>query len=227
VGFEACSPVRLFSSWRGKRDFRLLLSSKNHRHVGFESRYERTALMVLDRESSVIVISSQPMWIFWPSNSAPNRALRTSSCAMTTVTVRSLTFDHERVDETAAATFEATRLLCVEQGFGYRVMSDFDQTLIKTCASFPATVLPRWAHSRQSRRHRRTKPNPARHPRHPVAQHPRRQPPACRPGRLCPRNPQSLRGYLNIRRSPTGRSSRPVIASYQHHFRRTRNMQLA
>jgi len=131
VGFEACSPVRLFSSWRGKRNYSgSYWSSKNHGHVGFESLYERTALMVLDREPSVIAISSQPMWIFWPSNSAPKSHapdffVRHDNGDGEVIDVR----PHERVDETAAATFGATRLLCEEQGFRYRVMSDLDRTL--------------------------------------------------------------------------------------------------
>lgn len=67
VSFERCSLVRQFPSWRGKRNYSgSNLSSTNRAHVGYESLYERTALMEFDRETSVVAISSQPMWIFWP-----------------------------------------------------------------------------------------------------------------------------------------------------------------
>lgn len=131
VAFETCSPVRLFSSWRGKRNYSgSYWSSKNQGHVGFESLYERTALMVLDREPSVVAISSQPMWIFWPTGSAPTSHapdffIRHDNGDGEIIDVR----PHERVDETATASFEATRLLCEPQGFRYRVMSDLDQIL--------------------------------------------------------------------------------------------------
>jgi hypothetical protein len=131
VSFESCSPVRLFSSWRGKRNYSgSYWSSKNRGHVGFESLYERTALMVLDRERSIMAISSQPMWIFWPTGSAPKSHapdffVRHDNGDGEIIDVR----PHERVDETASATFEATRLLCEQQGFRYRVMSDLDQVL--------------------------------------------------------------------------------------------------
>lgn len=131
IAFEKCSPVRLFPSWRGKRNYSgSYWSSKNSGHVGFESLYERTALMVLDREPSVRAISSQPMWIFWPTDSepkahAPDFFIRHDNGDGEVVDVR----PRERVDEKAAASFEATRILCEQQGLRYRVMSDFDQIL--------------------------------------------------------------------------------------------------
>lgn len=131
VSFEACSPVRRFSSWRGKRNYDgFYWSSKNQGHVGFESLYERTALMVLDRESTVVAISSQPMWIFWPAESktkfhAPDFFVRHANGDGEVVDVR----PRERIDETAAASFEATRRLCEENGFRYRVVADLDRVL--------------------------------------------------------------------------------------------------
>lgn len=131
VSFETCSPARQFPSWRGKRNYAgSYWSSTNHGHIGFESLYERTALMVLDRETSVVAISSQPMWIFWPDGSvprshAPDFFLRHSNGDGEIVDVR----PRQRIDETAALSFEATRRLCAQEGFRYRVMSDLDPVL--------------------------------------------------------------------------------------------------
>ena len=131
VDFERCSPVRQFPSWRGKRNYSgSYWSSTNGAHVGFESFYERTALMELDREASVIAISSQPMWITWPRGSeprwhAPDFFVRHSNGEGEVVDVR----PDKRIDDAAARSFEATRGLCVQAGFRYRVMSDLDQVL--------------------------------------------------------------------------------------------------
>jgi hypothetical protein len=72
TSFEHCSPVRQSPSWRGKRNYSgSYWPSKKSGHVSFESFYERTALMMFDREPSVTHISSQPMWILWPDGFAP------------------------------------------------------------------------------------------------------------------------------------------------------------
>lgn len=131
ISFEHCSPVRQFPSWRGKRNYSgSYWSSTNSGHVGFESLYERTALMMLDREPSVTRISSQPMWIFWPDGStprshAPDYFLRHSNGDGEIIDVR----PNARIDETAARSFEATQQLCDKVGFTYRVISELDKTL--------------------------------------------------------------------------------------------------
>jgi hypothetical protein len=131
VAFEHCAPVRQFPSWRGKRNYSgSYWSSKNAGHVGFESLYERTALMMLDRESTVTRISSQPMWIFWPDGSsprshAPDFFLRHNNGDGEIIDVR----PKARIDETATQSFEATQQLCEQAGLAYRVISDLDSTL--------------------------------------------------------------------------------------------------
>ena len=131
VSFEQCSPVRQFPSWRGKRNYSgSYWSSTNKGHVGFESLYERTALMMMDREPSVTRISSQPMWIFWPDGStprshAPDFFLRHSNGDGEIIDVR----PHARIDDAAARSFEATQQLCDQVGFAYRVISDLDTIL--------------------------------------------------------------------------------------------------
>jgi len=131
VSFERCTPVRQFPSWRGKRNYSgSYWSSKNSGHVGFESLYERTALMMFDREPTITRISSQPMWIFWPDGSAPRSHapdffLRHSSGDGEIIDVR----PKDRIDEAATRSFEATQELCDQVGFSYRVISDIDATL--------------------------------------------------------------------------------------------------
>lgn len=131
TSFEHCTPVRQFPSWRGKRNYSgSYWSSKNSGHVGFESLYERTALMMFDREPTVTRISSQPMWIRWPDGSAPKSHapdffLRHSSGDGEIIDVR----PKARIDEAAARSFEATQELCDKVGLSYRVISDIDTTL--------------------------------------------------------------------------------------------------
>ena len=131
VSFEQCAPVRQFPSWRGKRNYSgSYWSSTNSGHVGFESLYERTALMMFDREPTVTRISSQPMWISWsdgsaPGSHAPDFFLRHSSGDGEIIDVR----PKARIDEAATRSFEATQELCDQVGFSYRVISDIDATL--------------------------------------------------------------------------------------------------
>jgi hypothetical protein len=61
---ESVPPVRRFSSYRGQRHlsgFRWW-SATDGRHVGSESWLERD-LMLLDFDSTVIAIGSQPFWL--------------------------------------------------------------------------------------------------------------------------------------------------------------------
>ncbi|ASD20869.1 hypothetical protein B7495_01045 [Cryobacterium sp. LW097] len=131
VAFEHCAPVRQFPSWRGKRNYSgSYWSSTNNAHIGFESFFERTALMQFDRDSSVVAISSQPMWIIWPYGSeprshAPDFFLRHANGNGEVVDVR----PEKRIDDVAVRSFDATRRLCELSGFRYRVVSDLDATL--------------------------------------------------------------------------------------------------
>ena len=102
----------------------------NRGHVGFESLYERTALMMLDREPSVVAIFSQPMWIFWPGrpsprSHAPDFFIRHSNGDGEIVDMG----PHDRIDDVTIQGFEATRRLCDQEGFHYLVMSDLKPVL--------------------------------------------------------------------------------------------------
>ena len=61
VPFEDCAPVRNFISWPGKRNYSgSYAASTTQTHIGFESLFESTALMTLDRGASIVGVSSQP-----------------------------------------------------------------------------------------------------------------------------------------------------------------------
>jgi len=61
TGFEHVSPVRSFGSFQGQRSFQgSWWFATTGEHVGFESRAERDAVMLLDFDPDVIAVSSQP-----------------------------------------------------------------------------------------------------------------------------------------------------------------------
>lgn len=131
VAYERCDPVRMFVSWPGKRNYSgSYWSSTTGMHVGFESLFECTALMTLDRDPDIIGISSQPMWLRWPSghvprSHAPDYFARHRNGDGEIVDVR----PEKLIDELTAAVFESTRRLCVEAGFRYRVISRLSEEL--------------------------------------------------------------------------------------------------
>ena len=131
VPFEECAPVRAFRSWPGKRNYSgVYWSSTTRSHIGFESLFERTALMTLDRDPSITAISSQPMWIHWSDGEkarahAPDFFARHSNGDGEVIDVRPTAL----VDSVAAEIFTTTRELCEDAGFRYRVISDLGRVL--------------------------------------------------------------------------------------------------
>ena len=65
-GFEVGLPVRRFASRKGQKHLSgLWWSATMSRHVGFESWLERDHLMLLDFDSTVVGIASQPFRLRW------------------------------------------------------------------------------------------------------------------------------------------------------------------
>jgi hypothetical protein len=133
VAYEHCAPVRTFTSWPGKRNYSgSYWSSTVGRHVGFESLFEGTALMTLDRDPTIVGISSQPMWINWPvghtpKSHAPDYFVRHQNGDGEIIDVR----PNKRIDEATTKVFEATRLFCKQAGFRYRVISELTPDLVR------------------------------------------------------------------------------------------------
>jgi hypothetical protein len=131
VRFEYCAPVRNFVSWPGKRNYSgSYAASTTQTHVGFESLFERTALMTLDRDASVVAISSQPMWIHWPAGStpkahAPDYFVRHSNGDGEVIDVR----PERLIDVDTEHVFEVTRALCMQHNYRYRVVSNLSAAL--------------------------------------------------------------------------------------------------
>lgn len=131
VEFEHCAPVRNFVSWPGKRNYSgAYAASTTQTHIGFESLFERTALMTLDRNASVVGISSQPMWIHWPSGStpgahAPDYFVRHANGDGEVIDVR----PESLIDADTKRVFEVTQALCAQHHYRYRVISNLSASL--------------------------------------------------------------------------------------------------
>ena len=66
VAFETVDRFREPTSWKHKVNYTgFYWAATSGRHVWFESLYEMTALMRLDRDPMVLAISAQPMRIHW------------------------------------------------------------------------------------------------------------------------------------------------------------------
>ncbi len=86
--------------------------------------------MTLDRDPSLVGISSQPMWIHWPKGPtpgahAPDYFVRHRNGDGEIIDVR----PESLIDDATAAVFDATRRLCAEAGFRYTVVSELDREL--------------------------------------------------------------------------------------------------
>ncbi len=133
LSLEFGAPVRSFPAWPGKRYYEgRYWSATTGQHVAFESLYEKTALMVLDRDPAVVGISSQPMWLRWPDGSAmrshaPDFFVRLASGDGVVIDVRPA----ERIDAKTAEVFTTTHRLCAEAGWGYRVLSELEAPLAR------------------------------------------------------------------------------------------------
>lgn len=133
VPFETCTPVRTFPAWPGKKNYSgLYWSATMSDHIGFESLTEKTALMILDRDPDVVAISSQPMWLSWPTTPkatfhAPDYFVRHTTGSATVIDVR----PEAMIDEQTRAVFAATQELCASIGFGYQVLSEFSLPLTR------------------------------------------------------------------------------------------------
>jgi hypothetical protein len=147
IPFERCTPVRDFPTWPGKRNYSgRYWSVTMGDHVPYESLYERTALLELDRDPSVVAISSQPMWLHWPKSQggrshAPDFFVRHSSGDGELVDVR----PRELIKPKAAEVFAATEELCKRIGLAYRVISDLDQVLDRNLSALTRYAIPAWA----------------------------------------------------------------------------------
>lgn len=147
IPFERCSPVREFTSYPFKRNYSGRFWSLTMRdHVPFESLFERTALLTLDRDPAVTAISSQPMWLIWPKavggiKHAPDFFVRRADGDGELIDVR----PREQIDSRATYVFAATRDLCQQIGIHYRVICDLDRMLDRNLSAIARYRVNLWA----------------------------------------------------------------------------------
>ncbi len=144
IPFERCEPVRNFAAWKGKRNYAgAYWTATNPGHVGFESLFERTNLMLLDFAADTTHLCSQPMWIVWPKGSrpsshAPDYFARLRNGDGLLVDVRPAS----RIDEDVERTFSATAELCAAIGWKYSVMSEPDPVVASNVSLLSAYSRP-------------------------------------------------------------------------------------
>jgi hypothetical protein len=148
VPLESCRPVRRFRSRKGQRHLSgLWCSATTGGHVGFESWLERDHLMLLDFDTSVVGIASQPFWLRWSDDAgaavahAPDFFARHSDGSALVLDCRPA----ERRRPADVAKFDATATACALLGWQYRLVGAVDP--IRT-----ATV--RWLAGYRHPRHR-------------------------------------------------------------------------
>ncbi|MEU6680094.1 TnsA-like heteromeric transposase endonuclease subunit [Streptomyces sp. NPDC046925] len=119
--FEDVAPVRAFRWSRGERHFPgWYWAATTGRHVGFESWLERDRLLLLDFDSHVVGIGSQPFWLHWHDGRrerrhAPDFFVRRADGSAMVVDVRA----DERIEPKDAEAFELTRRVCAEAGWRF------------------------------------------------------------------------------------------------------------
>ena len=129
VKFETRAPMRVVRSLKGQRNFSgWWWSATTGGHVGFESWLEREHLMLLDRDPSVVGISSQPFWLHWTGvggtqrRHAPDYFARRRDGSGLVVDVR----PDGRIGPRDAEAFAITATACEQVGWGYRRVGAVD-----------------------------------------------------------------------------------------------------
>ena len=148
VSFESCLPVRRFAARKGQRHLSgLWWSATTGGHVGFESWLERDHVMLLDFDTSVVGIASQPFWLRWsddagdPVAHAPDFFARCSDGSALVLDCRPV----ERRRPRDVAKFDATAKACALLGWQYRLVGAADPI---------RTVNVRWLAGYRHPRHR-------------------------------------------------------------------------
>lgn len=121
VKFERVAPVRQFRWSKGGESFAGgYYAATTGDHVGYESWLERDRLILLDADSEVTGIASQPFWLHWHDGRrkrrhAPDYFVRLSDGRGRVVDVRA----GDRIDAAAAESFEAMERACAAVGWEF------------------------------------------------------------------------------------------------------------
>lgn len=145
VSFETSAPIRYFPAYRGRRSHQgLYWFSRSASYVHFESRFEMTALMVLDFRGEAIAVSSNPFWLLWPRGTkpvrhAPDFFVRRRDGSVLIVDVKPA----ERITDKDREQHDLTRQCCIEIGWEYE-----EFTSITTAVERNLRVLSGYHHPR-------------------------------------------------------------------------------
>ncbi|MEF3115216.1 TnsA-like heteromeric transposase endonuclease subunit [Streptomyces chrestomyceticus] len=132
VRFERAAPVRPFRWPKGGKSFAgWYFCATTGGHIGYESWLERDRLILLDADSQVTGIASQPFWLHWHDGRrrrrhAPDYFVRLADGQGRVVDVRAV----DRVDEAAAEVFAATERACRAVGWEFVRVGGADPVLM-------------------------------------------------------------------------------------------------
>lgn len=145
VRFELAAPIRTFPAYRGRRSHSgRYFFSRSGSHVGYESRFERTALSYVDFCGEASAASSNPFFFLWPKGSRPVRHVpdfyfvrRTQRPLLLDVKPESRMTDVDRVQH------RMSREACAELGWDYQEFTSIDRR-----AEFNLRLLSGYSHRR-------------------------------------------------------------------------------
>lgn len=149
VPFELCGPIRRFPAYRGRRSHQgKYWFSRSQSHVGFESRFEMTALMVLDFRGDAVAVSSNPFWLLWAkgqshSRHAPDYFIRRRDGSVLVVDVKPA----GRIRDRDRQQHQRTREVCRDLGWEYEEFTAIDATVERNLRLLCAYHHPRFAPS--------------------------------------------------------------------------------
>ena len=153
VPFELCRPIRSFPAYRGRRSHQgKYWFSRSQSHVDFESRFEMTALMMLDFRGDAVAVSSNPFWLLWPkgeahSRHAPDFFIRRRDGSALVVDVKPA----DRIREKDRLQHDRTRQVCRALGWEYEEFTEIDSTVERNLRLLCAYHHPRFAPSAAAR----------------------------------------------------------------------------
>ncbi|NOQ61991.1 TnsA-like heteromeric transposase endonuclease subunit [Mycolicibacterium fortuitum] len=147
IRFESCAPIRTFPAYRGRRSHQgRYWFSRSQSHVRFESRFEMTALMVLDFQGNATAVSSNPFWLLWPHGTTPARHVpdffvRRRDGSVLIVDVKPA----ERITDKDRVQHDRTRVICSELGWDYNEFTMMDVVVERNLRLLSGYRHPRFA----------------------------------------------------------------------------------
>lgn len=149
VAFDAVEPIRDSPNYPHKRHYTgYYWAATTQAHVWFESLYERSALMQLDRDMNVGGIAAQPMRFHWiggpPHHHTPDFFIRFRHGFGLVVDVK----PHRFIKAADVEKFARTEQLCARLGWDYRVVKDISEGEARNLRFLSGYRYARWRDAR-------------------------------------------------------------------------------